>query len=171
MAALLSISLHSFAFWLGSPDDSAQRETQNISGIAFEISETKPRNLSRLGPDRPDKPRKRSLEKKKGGLTSKEGSGASAFLKIRSKVAASFRLKERELENLRLRGKTYQTRVKLVLEGSGAIHAIRIHQSSGDSRFDQVALEAVRQAAPFSGTVKPGSGTLSFSIPLEYRTL
>ena len=48
-----------------------------------------------------------------------------------------------------LMGKNYKARIRVWLNMNGEVVRAMVHQSSGDSEYDQRALEAVKSAAPF----------------------
>ncbi len=60
--------------------------------------------------------------------------------------------------------------VAITVSGSGALLSASLHRSSGNSRVDQLALAAVRKAAPFPAA--PGALAItrhSFALPIKSR--
>ena len=63
-------------------------------------------------------------------------------------------------------GQSGSATVMFTVGASGALGGVRIGQSSGNSRIDQLALATVRGAAPFP---PPPSGPASFSIRIDFH--
>jgi protein TonB len=56
--------------------------------------------------------------------------------------------------------------VSFAIGASGTLGAVRIARSSGNSRIDQLALQTVRNAAPFP---RPPSGSASYTIRIDFH--
>jgi TonB family protein len=74
---------------------------------------------------------------------------------------------------LQLRGVTGRVELKIALQRDGSLESAEIRASSGRPELDALALEAVREAAPyepFSSELKK-MGRLSFSLPIDFRSV
>lgn len=72
--------------------------------------------------------------------------------------------------HLRRRGITGAPLLRFTLTGAGAVEDIAIARSSGNSDLDELALQAVRDAAPFGAI--PGqdkTGRLVMNLPVDFR--
>lgn len=56
--------------------------------------------------------------------------------------------------------------VAFAIGENGALRAVRIARTSGNSRIDQLALATVRNAAPFP---PPPSGAVAYTIRIDFR--
>ena len=63
-------------------------------------------------------------------------------------------------------GQRGSTSVSFAIGENGALRAVRVARSSGNTRLDQLALATVRNAAPFS---PPPSGAVSYTIRIDFQ--
>ena len=67
---------------------------------------------------------------------------------------------------LRRQGITGNVELSVKLTSDGQLQDAVVESSSGISELDQLAIEAVKRAAPFR---PPPQGAVSFTLPIEYR--
>jgi len=76
------------------------------------------------------------------------------------------RILSRKPSRIRLRGTVTLT---FSIAQDGALTASAVSQSSGSAILDEVALDALRQAAPFPPPPGHGTAPIAFTIPFEFR--
>ena len=63
-------------------------------------------------------------------------------------------------------GQRGSTTVVFAIGENGALRAVRVGRSSGDTRLDELALTTVRNAAPYP---PPPSGAASYTIRIDFQ--
>ena len=90
---------------------------------------------------------------------------ATCFAQIHQQVEARLHyplsLRRREIQG--------QVTVKLGLGANGKLEDLRVLKTSGHEELDQLALEAVSHAEPFSCIGAKTLGRLSLSLPIQFR--
>ena len=93
------------------------------------------------------------------------GTGGGSTIDWRSRFVAQVEQNKTYPFQARRQGITGIVRVRVVISQGGTLLENQVVSSSGDSRLDQAALEAVRASVPF---VHEYGGTLSLTIPIRF---
>ena len=95
-----------------------------------------------------------------------KGTGGGTTIDWRSRFVAQVEQNKTYPFQARRQGVTGVVRVRVVISQGGTLLENRIVSSSGDSRLDQAALEAVRASVPYS---HKHDGSLSMTIPIRFH--
>ena len=100
------------------------------------------------------------------GSSTGSGTGGGTTIDWRSRFVARVEQNKTYPFQARKQGVTGMVRVRVVISQGGSILENQVVSSSGDSRLDQAALEAVRASVPYS---HENGGSLSMTIPIRFR--